>query len=481
VRVSNQLVKGVSIGQYATTRTVIETDGPVTYTREVAGDLQDVVIDVQGANLGRDAGGREVDDGTVRGVRWTQLSDDPAIVRVVVELETAQATDLFTLTDPDRIVVDVRQQQSSGPAPPIRIGLFWRQGEVAFGGTARFALVNRFTGAIIDIGVGGGEWAVRPHPEGYAVRDAKGRQVGIYRGPIRVRLEEPTAGRLVAKGRQYRGEFEVVKNAAGQLALVNELDLESYLYGVVPREMPAAWPAEALKAQAVAARTYARANPGRRESDGCDLYDTTADQVYGGAGAEQGSSTAAVDATRGTIAVYGGRPIATFFFSTAAGHTEHNENVFGGTPVPYLRGIRIPAGWEADSPHVDEWTVSFSRAELETRLGADPTTMVEGFVDVSFQGQGVSQRWLQATIRGANTTRIVSATAFRGAVGAEELRSTLFTISREGDVYTFRGRGYGHGVGLSQYGAKGAAEEGLPFRRILRAFYTDMARFRIEY
>ncbi|MDP9375813.1 MAG: SpoIID/LytB domain-containing protein, partial [Chloroflexota bacterium] len=474
-------VRDVRVGQGTDyTRIVVETDRPATYQRATSAGPDRIVLDVERAVLGSNAGELEVDDGTVREIRWAQFTTNPDVVRVIIELEVATAHTVSTLDGPSRLVVDVTKQRSTSPAPPIRVGLLWQQQSVAFSGTGPFAVINLATGGTVATAAANSTWQVRAAPEGYAVITPQGAQVGVYNGPMRVRLQDPGSARLVAKNTQYRGEFEVRKNAAGQIALVNELDSESYLQGVVPREMPASWHPQALRTQAVAARTYARANLGKRGADGCDLYDTTADQVYGGASSEQAGATAAVNDTRGTTAVCDGRRINAFFFSSAGGHTEHNDAVFGGTPVPYLRGVPVPAGWEAASPH-SAWTATIPHAELEAKLNANPATAVGALTDLTFREQGASGRWLWAEIRGATGTKTVRAGTFRLVVGALLIKSTLFTMTKSGDDFVFRGAGYGHGVGLSQYGAQGAAAAGYGFRKILRAFYTDGTRFMVEY
>jgi stage II sporulation protein D len=156
---------------------------------------------------------------------------------------------------------------------------------------------------------------------------------GIWLAPAR----ELTT--VAGKGR-YRGHIEIFPNAQGRLSVVNAVELETYLRGVVPKEM-GAWnyPAlEALKAQAVAARTYATSNLGKRAKDGFDLVDTVADQVYGGRDAEQALTDRAVAETSGMVATYGGRPIQALFMATAGGATVDNHFVFGDAH-PYLRGV----------------------------------------------------------------------------------------------------------------------------------------------
>lgn len=144
---------------------------------------------------------------------------------------------------------------------------------------------------------------------------------------------------LEGKGR-YRGRVEVFPNAQGRLTVVNTVELETYLRGVVPREMgPTVYPAlEALKAQSVAARTYAWSNRGKRAKDGFDMTDTVADQVYGGKDGEQKLSDQAIEETKGLFATYGGKPIQALFMANCGGQTVDNTYVFG-VGHPYLQSV----------------------------------------------------------------------------------------------------------------------------------------------
>jgi stage II sporulation protein D len=171
----------------------------------------------------------------------------------------------------------------------------------------------------------------------YAVTDRYERRPLPLNGVWLKPLGELTA--LQGKGR-YRGKIEIFPNAQGRLTVVNTLDLETYLRGVVPKEM-GAWEfpnVEALKAQAVAARTYAVANRGKRAADGFDLGDTVADQVYGGRDGEQALTDRAVQETEGLFATYGGKPIQALFMANCGGHTTNVADVFGGD-APYLRAV----------------------------------------------------------------------------------------------------------------------------------------------
>ena len=164
----------------------------------------------------------------------------------------------------------------------------------------------------------------------------------------------------------YRGSVRVYHDDQGLVDTVNVVSIEDYLLGVVPAEMPFHWPAEALKAQAMAARTYAliSLDPGNPI---LDVFDTTQDQVYLGVNHERPETSAAVQATARRVLTHAGHPIISYFFSAANGRTEANEHVFGGQPVPYLRSVvdLDPNGrpWDADSP-LSTWSTPEFPASL---------------------------------------------------------------------------------------------------------------------
>ncbi len=170
----------------------------------------------------------------------------------------------------------------------------------------------------------------------YAITERFERQALPLEGVSFRPLGELTT--VLGKGR-YRGRIEIFPNAQGRLTVMNAVELETYLRGVVPKEM-GAWEfpnLEALKAQAVAARTYAVANRGKRAKEGLDLVDTVADQVYGGRDAEQSLTDRAVEETKGLVATYGGKPIQALFMANSGGATVDNRFVFGGGATPYLQ------------------------------------------------------------------------------------------------------------------------------------------------
>ena len=237
----------------------------------------------------------------------------------------------------------------------------------------------------------------------------------------------------------YRGWLRIL--ARTKVDVINHVALDQYLRGVVPAEMPASWPAAALRAQSVAARSYTarRLHP---DSGTWDVYDDTRSQVYRGLEAEQLTTDAAILATRGVVLRDGTTIANTFFHSSAGGWTEHNENVWTSStgkkvagPVSYLRGVRdvAPDGtaYDAGSPWYRWTTARITRSQLSTILGRDARTAVGSVTKLDLSSRGVSGRLIKVTITGTSGTKVVSGEVFRSVynagrpAGTPLMRSTL--------------------------------------------------------
>jgi stage II sporulation protein D len=307
-----------------------------------------------------------------------------------------------------------------------------------------------------------GPWTFRAVPGGI---EGAGRTYGDV---LRVRAQTGTPIRLVERQRAYRGVVEVRRTDRG-LVVVNELDLESYLYGVIRLEVDPAWPPEALKAQAVAARTLALASLGRFRREGYDVRDTTEVQLYGGATSEDPRTNAAVDATRGILLVHDGKPIHAVYHADSGGQTEASEHVWG-VAYPYLRSVEDP--YVAQSPY-QRWTVVVPLAHLEDRLRAAGFS-VQGVSGVEVVRTSESGRAIVLRILSASGPLEIPGHRLRMLLGPNVLLSTRFTLRVEGQNAVFEGSGWGHGVGLSQWGARGMALSGASFDRILRYYYRGV-------
>ena len=227
----------------------------------------------------------------------------------------------------------------------------------------------------------------------------------------------PDGSPLAVAGRPYRGRL-VVHDTADGVLVVNGVALEKYLYGVVPDEMPPLWDLEALKAQAVAARSYALAT--RRTSGVFDAYDDTRSQVYGGLESEHSRSTQAVNETRGQVVSYQGLIATTFFFSTSGGRTASIEDVWPSVgPVPYLRTVADPT--DAASPFHRWGPIVYTRRGLQRALAEDAP---RGLRDVTTTSNK-SRRVDRVVLTGGAGEQVLDGAAVRTRLG---LRSTGFRV-----------------------------------------------------
>jgi stage II sporulation protein D len=226
--------------------------------------------------------------------------------------------------------------------------------------------------------------------------------------------------------------------------------------------MPSSWPLEALKAQAIAARSYAAANIGKHGKDGYDLRATTDDQVYSGVASENENSNLAVGLTTGLVLKQEGKPITAFFHSTSGGATEFSENVWGKS-LSYLHSV---PDFDDASPHFS-WTRKVSVDDIENLVGRD----IGQLLSLSVVSRTGSNRVQYLLAQGASGSKLINSETLRRGL---KLPSTLFNVGTEPNSYVFAGRGFGHGLGMSQYGAKALAERGCNAAQILSYYYKDV-------
>lgn len=274
-----------------------------------------------------------------------------------------------------------------------------------------------------------------------------------------------------AATREYRGWIQL-SIRGNRIWPVNELPLETYLMGVLPCELGASNPLEALKAQAVAARTYALSRIGDFVKEGCDLVDNTRAQTYRGASAEADRTNEAIRQTANQILVFEGRPISALYATVSGGVTASAREAFG-SEIPYLRSV--PDVDDSGKPYAAgakyfEWEAALTQEELaillqRAGLFTGPVT------DLRIDGTTESGRVAAVVVGGPISDRRVPATSLRVALGVNLLRSTFFTVERTPEGWKFRGRGWGHGVGMCQAGAVGRAKAGQDYKQILAAYY----------
>jgi len=275
-------------------------------------------------------------------------------------------------------------------------------------------------------------------------------------------------GFIKVKGRSYRGTV-IVKSQKKKLDVINELDVEEYLFGVLPAEVSPKWPKESLKAQAVVSRTYVLKNLGRYASKGYDLTACEASQVYAGASSEKPQTTSAVLETEGEVLTYRKGFASVYFHADAAGHTENPAYVWGSKKVPrYLKGVREPP--MAKTPY-SNWKAKITRDEI-IRILRKKGYSFKRLKRISSKGKTRSGRVKEFVIHTEKGRLKIASNKFRNMFGTSRLRSTKITrIENKRRAVVFHGSGWGHGIGLSQWGAKSLAEKGWNYRKILNFYF----------
>ncbi len=318
--------------------------------------------------------------------------------------------------------------------------------------------------------------------------------IGISFNPIKIVTSEgriknptfpvfilPTSGNLYLNGQAYPGGIKISKG--GDVFVVNHISIEEYLKGVLPYEM-GSLPMdqiEALKAQAVAARSYAMAN--RKSKSEYDILPTIYDQVYRGIEKKDEIINESVELTRGVVALYQGKIINAKYSSTCGGITEDNENVWPGERIPYLRSIR-DSGWDGKpfcrfSPNF-KWERSYKKDQF--------FKVVKKQIKELFGQNPKEIRWIKIVNRTrTNRVRTVEINTDIGKFYLDKdqirrlfadyrgsIKSLMFRIKVKGNSIIISGQGYGHGVGMCQYGAMEMAKENYNFEQILHHYYSGI-------
>lgn len=299
---------------------------------------------------------------------------------------------------------------------------------------------------------------------------------------------KPAGKRVVVNQKPYRGNFEI-RNIDKKIWVINILEIEEYLKGVVPCEIGRISRdlIEAAAAQAIAARTYAYAHLNQYEKLGFDLYATTKDQVYGGILVEDSLTNKAIEKTSGLVLTYKGKPIDAKYHSTCGGRTADFNDIWEGNPVPYL--ISVECGFCKSSPHFN-WQKIIKKEEFfknlrtnlfRTGIPIGDSELIRGF---KFKRNPKNKRIIQVKIITNNSEYTLPNYNIRMIFGSEKdpsgiLKSNYFTLNVQNDSVIIEGKGFGHGVGMCQFGAMGMAKKGKKFKEILRHYYpgTKLVRY----
>ena len=399
---------------------------------------------------------------------------------------------------------------------PVRVGLMQGEKSIEFKCSTPFEIQSKVGNASIAIGPGNESCLAAIGADGIIVVTIQDIRSIIGKGPVIIaplELEGTMTLFNVKFGKDnfwsgqrdlsYRGRIEISAGAGG-IDVVNIINLEEYLYGVVPSEMPSDWPKEALCAQAVAARTEAMSKIGRHRDEGFDFCSGVHCQSYGGAEREKEATNRAVDETRGLIAFYQGKPADFIYSSNCGGHTQ--DNIFGSAePVYYLKGRLDSLGnkdlifplspveleyWLKEprkgilcdtSGHANasnfRWARIYTAQEMENML-----SKIAGFgriKKITVLRRNKSGHVSAIKITGVNVARVIEKELnIRNSLGG--LRSAMFKLeikygrSGEPRLFIFYGGGWGHGVGMCQSGAYGLADLGKDYKEILSYYFQGI-------
>ncbi|MBQ3109573.1 MAG: SpoIID/LytB domain-containing protein [Clostridia bacterium] len=345
-------------------------------------------------------------------------------------------------------------------------------------------------------------------------------QCGYYESSTNVvRLE--SNGTIFYNGKEYRGSFEV-RNNGDLLRVINIVNMDDYLASLLGKEMSPSWPIEALKAQAVCARNFAVASSGKHASYGFDVCATQDCQVYGGVSSEAESTRRAVKETKGVTVTYEGKVVQLYYFSCDGGYTENSEDVWVSA-LGYLRGKK-DIYENPEYATLYNWKKTFTKKQIEDILAKKGKSVGEllnvvieeksennGVLKLTFIGTDGKTSITKSTVRSyfslnSNTFTIERhineqteepsnaswITVLTGS-GIQQIEKPTYVLSADGlceitydeeeeeeengisyDSYTFNGHGYGHLVGMSQWGAYSMAKEGFNYKDILNFYFTDI-------
>ncbi len=321
-----------------------------------------------------------------------------------------------------------------------------------------------------------------------------------------------------------------------KISLINHIQLENYLYGVVPKEMPASWPIESLKAQAVVARSFALANLNKHKNEGFNLCDSTDCQVYKAYDNEHTNTNAAVNETRDTFVFYNGIVASTPYHSTSGGYTEDSSVAWGGS-IPYLVPVK---DMYSEGVSANKWSIKMTPLEIANKLSLEGIYIGE-IQDVQILKTSSANRVVELKIVGSISNQIITGNKLRTIFGNTIMKSTWFNIDKVGQssnekiyvldgnsrypseidinnahildgkgnnsanrstvsraisndrtssiggsksivptTFIFNGVGYGHGVGMSQYGAMEMAKLGYNYEDIIKYYYTGVDIIKIN-
>lgn len=301
-------------------------------------------------------------------------------------------------------------------------------------------------------------------------KDAKKIKILNKHYPLPVKLSSKSE--IIIDGKIYPGEIEIISNG-NTLTVVNILDIETYLYGVLPYEVVSSWNDEMLKVQAIIARTYTISNLGRHKSAGYDLCSTIHCQVYHGISKRMYQrAKKAVDATSGLVIVDSkGNIIQSYYHAACGGSTEDVAEIWGTSSLEYLEGVKCKHC--KNSPY-ESWSYKILKSEFLKLLKEKGFSLNKDIKKIQILSYTKNGRVKELKIDSEKGHILVKAEELRKILGYNKLKSTRITkIEIEGDLICFYGKGWGHGIGLCQWGAAYASSYGKKFDEIIKYYYPN--------
>jgi stage II sporulation protein D len=277
------------------------------------------------------------------------------------------------------------------------------------------------------------------------------------------------AGIILINGRRFRGNIELIKKENARLMAVNYIGLEDYIKGILYHEASHYWPMEALQAQAIVSRSYAVYQMHENKLKDYDVTSDIYSQVYGGKASERARTNNAVDATSGEVIAYKNKVVPAYFHAVCGGHTE-DASLLWDIDLPPLKGVSC--NFCKDSPHFN-WHYVLTLEEIEQKL-LDAGLKISGIKHIAILGKDTSGRITDLNIVSGKKDFKISAKDFRNIIGPNIIKSTNFSVNVIKHDAVFEGFGWGHGVGLCQWGAYFMAKQGYTTEQILKYYYPGI-------
>ncbi len=287
-------------------------------------------------------------------------------------------------------------------------------------------------------------------------------ELNIY--GVKIKADKTTD--IVIDRRTFRGEMDIIRTEKMGLLVVNHLDIEDYIAGVLYHEVSHWWPMEAIKAQAIASRSFALYRSVESKNKDFDLSSDIYSQVYGGKTSEKFRTNRAVSETAGKVLIYKNKLLPAYFHATCGGHTE-DASLLWKTDLAPLKGR--PCGYCESSPHYS-WQKEIPLESLESLLNKSGYK-IKGIKDIKTFSTDPSGRVKEVHVIDSLGVEKITSNKFRLAVDPNIIKSTMFQVSVKDGRAVFEGKGWGHGVGMCQWGAYSMARRGLKAEDILMFYY----------